>query len=67
MSGRDRGVPARAGDKFDALADPGAPPPLNRLVAEFGLRSFETLRDWATWALDHIGENSAPPAGPMGG
>jgi PadR family transcriptional regulator, regulatory protein AphA len=24
-------------DKFDALAEPGAPPPLNRMVAEFGL------------------------------
>jgi len=48
-------------DKFDALAEPGAPPPLNRLVAEFGLRSFETLRDWALWALDHLGE-ATPPA-----
>ena len=47
-------------DKFDAVAEPGAAPPLNRLVAEFGLRSFETLREWATWALDHIGENPAP-------
>ncbi len=44
-------------DKFDALAEPGAPPPLNRLVAEFGLRSFETLRDWALWTLDHLGED----------
>ena len=47
-------------DKFDALAEPGAPPPLNRLVAEFGLRSFETLRDWALWALDHLGETTTP-------
>ena len=48
--------------KFDALAEPGTPPPLNRLVAEFGLRSFETLRDWALWALDHLGEdNTASP------
>jgi DNA-binding PadR family transcriptional regulator len=46
-------------DKFDALAEPGAPPPLNRLVAEFGLRSFETLRDWALWALDHLTDDAA--------
>ena len=49
-------------DKFDALAVPGAPPPLNRLVAEYGLRSFETLRDWALWALDHLGQTT--PADP---
>ena len=48
-------------DKFEALVEPGAPPPLNRLVAEFGLRSFKTLRDWALWALDHLGE-ATPPA-----
>jgi hypothetical protein len=46
-------------DKFDALAEPSAPPPLNRLVAEFGLRSFETLRDWVLWALDHLAEDAA--------
>jgi PadR family transcriptional regulator, regulatory protein AphA len=45
--------------KFDAAADPGAPPPLNRLVAEFGLRSYQTLREWAQWALDNIGETDA--------
>ena len=32
------------------------------LVAEYGLRSFETLRDWALWALDHLGETT--PADP---
>ena len=32
------------------------------MVAEFGLRSFETLRDWALWALDHLGER--PPLPP---
>jgi hypothetical protein len=29
------------------------------MVTEFGLRSFETLRDWALWALwalDHLGK-----------
>jgi hypothetical protein len=28
------------------------------MVAEFGLRSFETLRDWALWALDHLDEST---------
>ena len=41
-------------DKFDA-ANPGAPPPLGRLVAEFGLRSYQTLGEWAQWALGRIG------------
>ncbi len=48
-------------DKFDAAADPGTAPPLNRLVAEFGLRSYRTLREWAQWALDNIGEPDAAP------
>jgi Virulence activator alpha C-term len=48
-------------DKFDAAADPGTAPPLNRLVAEFGLRSYQTLREWAQWALDNIGEPDAAP------
>jgi len=46
-------------DKFDAAA-PGTPPPLSRLVAEFGLRSYQTMREWAQWALDNIDET--PPA-----
>jgi hypothetical protein len=25
-------------------------------VAEFGLRSYQTLREWAQWALDNLGE-----------
>jgi PadR family transcriptional regulator AphA len=55
-------------DKFDASADPGTPPPLGRLVAEFGLRSYQTLREWAQWALDNMGATDAgtaqePPAG----
>jgi hypothetical protein len=40
-------------DNFDAAAEPGAVIPLNRLVAEFGLRSFQTLHDWAHWVLEH--------------
>jgi DNA-binding PadR family transcriptional regulator len=42
-------------EAFDAAADPGAPPPLNRLVAEFGLRSFQTLHDWALWTMERMG------------
>jgi Virulence activator alpha C-term len=41
---------------FDAAADDAAPPPMRRLVAEYGLRSFQTLSDWARWALDRIGQ-----------
>jgi PadR family transcriptional regulator AphA len=48
-------------DKFDATADPGTALPVNRLVAEFGLRSYQTLQEWALWALEHIGQ--ATPAG----
>jgi hypothetical protein len=29
------------------------------MVAEFGLRSFETLHDWALWALDHLAKDAA--------
>jgi hypothetical protein len=43
-------------DKFDAAADPGTPLPLGRLVAEFGVRSYQTLREWAQWALGNIGD-----------
>jgi hypothetical protein len=46
-------------DKFDTAADPGTPPSLNRLVAEFGLRSYQTMREWAQWALDNIDETDA--------
>ena len=41
---------------FDAAAGPEAPPPMRRLVAEYGLRSFQTLNEWAQWALDRIGQ-----------
>ena len=46
-------------DKFDAAAPPGAPLPLGRLVAEFGVRSFQTLQEWARWAQGHIGPASS--------
>ena len=42
-------------DKFDAAAQPGTALQLQRLVAEYGLRSFQTLHDWALWAEQYIG------------
>lgn len=39
----------------DAATPPGAPLPFGRLVAEYGLRSFQTMHDWARWALNRIG------------
>jgi DNA-binding PadR family transcriptional regulator len=47
-------------EKFDTDAEPGAPPPIGRLVAEYGLRSYQTLHQWALWAQDHIGQASTP-------
>jgi PadR family transcriptional regulator AphA len=38
----------------DATTEPGAVPAFGRLVAEYGLRSFQTMHDWALWALDRI-------------
>jgi DNA-binding PadR family transcriptional regulator len=51
-------------DKFDATAEPapGTGTPLNRLVAEYGLRSFQTLHDWARWARERIGQAEPNPA-----
>ena len=31
---------------------------MGRLVAEYGLRSFQTMHDWALWALDRIDQAS---------
>ena len=39
---------------FDAAADPAARLPMGRLVAEFGLRSFQLLTEWAGWAIERI-------------
>ena len=59
--------------EFDANAGPEAPPSMQRMIAEFGLRSFRTLSDWARWAHDRIEDTAAkgsrtrnrvkPPAG----
>jgi DNA-binding PadR family transcriptional regulator len=43
---------------FDTAADPAGGMPLQRLVAEFGLRSFQLLTEWAEWAIERIDENN---------
>lgn len=45
---------------FDAAADPAAGLPLQRLVAEFGLRSFQLLTEWALWATERIDQTNKP-------
>jgi PadR family transcriptional regulator AphA len=47
----------------DATAPRGEGPALGRLVAEYGLRSFQTMHDWALWALDRIDQVDTPDAG----
>jgi len=51
-------------NKFDVSAEPGTLPPLNRLVAEYGLRSFRTLHDWALWAQERIGQPTPSSGNP---
>ncbi len=46
---------------FDAAADPAAALPMGRLVAEFGLRSFQLLTEWAEWAIQHLDQTDKPP------
>lgn len=42
----------------DATTPPDAGLPFGRLVAEYGVRSFQTLHDWALWALNRIDPDS---------
>jgi hypothetical protein len=49
-------------DKADVTTPPGAIPAFGRLVAEYGLRSFQTMHDWALWALEQI-DQAEPTAG----
>jgi DNA-binding PadR family transcriptional regulator len=56
---------------FDAAADPAAGLPMGRLVAEFGLRSFQLLTEWAGWAAERIDQTdkthtAVPDAPPQG-
>lgn len=41
-------------EAFDAAADPAAGLPMNRLVAEFGLRSFQVLGEWVEWVIERM-------------
>jgi hypothetical protein len=45
-------------DAADTTTPPGALPAFSRLVTEYGLRSFQTMHDWALWALDQIDQVS---------
>jgi PadR family transcriptional regulator, regulatory protein AphA len=44
----------------DATTPPDAGLPFGRLAAEYGVRSFQTLHDWALWALNRIDQAKAP-------
>lgn len=44
---------------FDAAADPAAGLPIQRLVAEFGLRSFQVLSEWASWAVERLDQTDS--------
>jgi hypothetical protein len=45
-------------DEFDAAHADDTTLPFNRMVAEYGLISFQTLHDWALWAPDRIGPSA---------
>lgn len=62
-SARELATLADAVAKSDATAPPGTPAP-GRLAAEFGLRSFQTIHDWALWALDRLGDPRSPEQEP---
>ena len=53
-SARELDTLREAIEKADADKPPGADLPLSRLVAEYGLRSFQTIHEWAVWALERI-------------
>jgi PadR family transcriptional regulator AphA len=53
-SARELAALRAAIDAVDATTPPDADLPFGRLVAEYGLRSFQTLHDWAAWALSRI-------------
>ncbi len=53
-SARELAALREAIDTADAATPPDAGLPFGRLVAEYGLHSFQTLHDWALWALNRI-------------
>ena len=50
-------------DSRGAATAPGVQLPFGRLAAEYGLRSFQTLHDWALWALEQLDHPDADPDG----
>jgi PadR family transcriptional regulator AphA len=53
-SARELATLSEAVEKADAEVAPHALPVPGRLAAEYGLRSFQTMHDWALWALERI-------------
>jgi PadR family transcriptional regulator, regulatory protein AphA len=49
-------------DAADTTAMTGAETELGLLVAEYGVRSFQTTHDWALWALDRVNRSAATEA-----
>jgi PadR family transcriptional regulator AphA len=47
-------------DRADTTTPTGTFPAFGRLVAEYGLRSFQTMHDWAVWAMDQIDRAETP-------
>jgi hypothetical protein len=62
-------LPDRLGYAFGWDLSSGLP--MRRLVAEFGLRSFQSLTEWAWWAIERIdqtdGTRTADPEAPAQG
>jgi hypothetical protein len=48
----------------DATTPAEAGLPFGRLVAEYGMRSFQTLHDWAVWALARLDQSQEPRQDP---
>jgi PadR family transcriptional regulator, regulatory protein AphA len=53
-SARELAILRDAVEAADATPTSTAGPAFGRLVAEYGLRAFQTTHDWALWALDQI-------------
>jgi PadR family transcriptional regulator AphA len=60
-SARELATLRDAVDKADANTSPGATPAFGRLVAEYGLRAYQTTHDWALWALNQIDQAQHRP------
>ena len=56
-SARELATLRAAIETADAGTPPGEGPAMGRLVAEYGLRSFQTMHDWALWALNRIDQS----------